>query len=261
MPSSSAITGFGLPKASSMPTFICVGVAPLSRSTRAAWAMACSWSSTVTAMRQDFRIPGGVRRKRASRHEPFRFERENAIGGRNPHARRRVGGAIRGAGDLPDELHDRRRQALAGGHVARVIARLSHVKPEPLFETWRLKDEPCVSRRNQLTASYRCSCRADWSLIPLVRITGIRPSKRVRKPGTQPVEALHVVHRKGARAAWTREVNYRYTPPAIPDHRVQNPAGIDRSLYFPIMAALKPASSLQMQKPADANRAKSRPKS
>jgi hypothetical protein len=42
-------------------------VAPRSRSTRAAWAMACSWSSVVTAMRQDFgslaaswdRVPAG----------------------------------------------------------------------------------------------------------------------------------------------------------------------------------------------------------
>ena len=78
-------------------------------------------------------------------------------------------------------------------------------------ETATGEDEPSVSRQNQLAASYRCSCCADWSLIPVVRIIGIRPSKRVRKPGTQPVEALHVVHRKGARAAWTREVNYRYT--------------------------------------------------
>jgi hypothetical protein len=46
-----------------------------------------------------FRIPGGVFRKRTRRHEPFRFERENAKRGRNVLARRRVG-AVRGAGDL-----------------------------------------------------------------------------------------------------------------------------------------------------------------
>ena len=35
-----------------MPTFVCAGVAPLSRKIRAAFAMGCSWSSIVTEMRQ-----------------------------------------------------------------------------------------------------------------------------------------------------------------------------------------------------------------
>ena len=65
-----------------------------------------------------FRIPGGVRRKRARRHEPFGFEGENAVSGRNSHARRRVGGAIRGAGDLPEKLQNRRGQAVADRNVA-----------------------------------------------------------------------------------------------------------------------------------------------
>jgi hypothetical protein len=36
-----------------------------------------------------FRVPGGVFRK-CARHKPFRFEHQNAISGRNLHARRRV---------------------------------------------------------------------------------------------------------------------------------------------------------------------------
>jgi hypothetical protein len=51
-----------------------------------------------------FRISGGVSGDSTRWHEPFRFERENTIGGRNLHARRRVGSSARGAGDLPDKL-------------------------------------------------------------------------------------------------------------------------------------------------------------
>ena len=51
-----------------------------------------------------FRISGGVRRKRTRWHEPFGFERQNAKGGRNPHARWRAGSSVRGAGDLPQKL-------------------------------------------------------------------------------------------------------------------------------------------------------------
>jgi hypothetical protein len=58
-------------------------------------------------------------------HEPFRFERENAKGGRNSHPRRRVGGAVRGAGDLPDKLQNRRGQAVAGGQGPQVIGGLA----------------------------------------------------------------------------------------------------------------------------------------
>src|ERR1700730_17497537 len=72
-----------------------------------------------------FRVPRGVCRKRARRHEPFRSERENAIGGRNLHARRRVGGSVRGTGDLPEKLQNRRGQLVADWHIARVIAWLS----------------------------------------------------------------------------------------------------------------------------------------
>ena len=49
-------------------------------------------------------ILGGVFRKGARGHEPFRFERENTISGGNPHARRRVGRSVRGAGDPPEKL-------------------------------------------------------------------------------------------------------------------------------------------------------------
>jgi hypothetical protein len=57
-----------------------------------------------------FRIPGGVCRKCSRWHEPFRFERENAKGGRNLLARRRVGSAICGTGDLPENLQKWRGQ-------------------------------------------------------------------------------------------------------------------------------------------------------
>jgi hypothetical protein len=44
------------------------------------------------------------------------------------------------------------------------------------------------------------------SLILLVRVARCGPPESVREPGPKLVEALNVVHPKGARAARTREV-------------------------------------------------------
>jgi hypothetical protein len=184
-------------------------------------------------------IPGSVRRKCARGHKPFGFEHDNAIGGRNLRSGRRAGSSVRGAGDPPKKLQNRRGQAVADWHVTHEIGRRSQENSEPLIEAWRLKDELCVSRQNQLTGSYRCACCADWSLILLARIMGIRSPKRLREPGTKRVETLHVVHCKGARAASTREANKRNCPVAIADHRVHKPAGTERCLYFPVIATLR----------------------
>src|ERR1700730_9222266 len=83
------------------------------------------------------------------------------------------------------------------------------------------------------------------------------------EPGTKPVEPLNVVHGERAASARTsqRQVCHSKSPAGGADHRVQNPAGIEWSLYFPIPAALLPAPALQMQKPADPNRVEAgRPK-
>src|ERR1700730_10424989 len=78
-----------------MPTFVCAGVAPLSR-----YASRVGIGVFVEFVEETaLRIPGGVCRKRARWHEPFRFERENAIGGRNLHARRQVVSPVRGIDD------------------------------------------------------------------------------------------------------------------------------------------------------------------
>src|SRR3984893_16880520 len=167
-----------------------------------------------------FRIPDGVCRKCARWHEPFRIERENAIGGRNLHARRRIGSAIRGTGDLPEYLQNRRGQPVAEWDVSRVIARLSRENSEQKFDAAGLVNEPLVGRQDHLSAQYGCSCRGYRGLILLARIMVIRSPKRMREPGTKPVETLHVVHRKRARAAWAREAYKSNSPAAIADHRV-----------------------------------------
>jgi hypothetical protein len=87
-----------------MPTFVWAGVAPLSRSTRAALGNGVFVECDRHRYETGFRIPGGVRRKRTRWHEPFGFERQNAKGDRNPHARWRAGSSVRGAGDLPQKL-------------------------------------------------------------------------------------------------------------------------------------------------------------
>lgn len=142
-------------------------------------------------------------------------------------------------------------RSIAGGHEARVIARLSRDNSEQRFEAGGLVDELCVSRQNHQTASHRCSCRAEWSRILLARITGIRPPEGVREPWPEPVEALHVVPRKRSSAARAGQLNSRNSLPAVPDHRVEPPAGIDRSLYFPVPGAIQVTPPLPMQSPAD----------
>ena len=83
MPSSSAVTGFVLPKRELNADFHL-------RRRGAAFPQHARGMGNGVLVEFDrhcdetgFRIPGGVRRKRARRHEPFGFERENAIGGRN----------------------------------------------------------------------------------------------------------------------------------------------------------------------------------
>jgi hypothetical protein len=112
-------------------------------------------------------------------------------------------------------------QPVADRHIARVIHRLSQENSEPLFDAGRLKNEFCVSRQNQLAASHRCSCGADWSLILLARITGIRSPECVREPGPQRVKTLNVVHRKGARAARAGQHNKSERPAGVADHGVE----------------------------------------
>ena len=73
----------------------------------------------------------------------------------------------------------------------------------------------------------------------------------MREPGPQPIETLHVVHHKGARAAGTREANKSNSPAAIANHRVQNPAGIKRRLYFPVIATFQVIAALPVQSPTD----------
>ena len=84
-----------------------------------------------------------------------------------------------------------------------------------------------------------------------MRIAGRRPPKCVCEPRTKPVETLHIVDRKGTHAAWTREANKSDSPAAIADHRVQNPAGTERCLYFPVIATLQVIAALPVQRPTD----------
>ena len=252
MPSSSAITGFGFPKHELNADFRL-------RRRGAAFPQHASRKGDRVFVEFDrhryetaLRVPGGVLGKRARWHEPFRFERENAISGRNPHARRHVGRSVRGTGDLPEKLQNRCGQLVADRHVARVIARLSRENSEQMFEAGGLVDEPRVSSRDQLTASHRRSCRADWSLIPLVRISGGSPPKCLREPWTQPVETLNIVHRKGARAAWTGKVNISNCRAAIADHRVQVPSRNRAAPLFPGKATFEVTAPLPMQRPTDA---------
>ena len=91
-----------------------------------------------------------------------------------------------------------------------------------MFEAGGLVDELCVRRQNQLTAQHLWSRYAHEIFVPLVHIAGLRPPKRVREPGPQPVEPLHVVHREGAGAARTRQGNTCDSPPAIADHAAQS---------------------------------------
>src|SRR5437879_586937 len=79
----------------------------------------------------------------------------------------------------------------------------------------------------------------------------IRSPAGVREPGPQPVEALHVVRREGARAARAGQMNSRNSLPSVSNHRVEPPAGIERSLYFPVPVATQPTPPLPMQTPAD----------
>src|ERR1700732_1672552 len=198
-----------------------------------------------------FRIPSGVFGNSARGHEPFGFERENAISGRNLQTRRRIGSAVCGTGDLPEKLQNRRGQAVADWHIARVIARLSRENSEQRLEAAGLVDDPPVGRQDHLTAQYGCSCRGYWSLILLARIAGRRPPECVCEPGPEPIEELNVVHRKGARGAGPRE-NYKCNSPAVFGyHRVQNPAGIERRLYFPVIAAFQIVAALPVQRPTN----------
>ena len=110
MPSSSAITSFVLPKSEVNSDF------RLGRRGAAFPQDPGGMGNGVLAQfdrhcdETGFRVPSGVLGKCARRHEPFGFECQNAISGRNPHARRRVGNAVRGASDLPEKLQNRRGQ-------------------------------------------------------------------------------------------------------------------------------------------------------
>jgi hypothetical protein len=73
-----------------------------------------------------------------------------------------------------------------------------------MFEAGGLVDEPSVRSHDQLTAQHLWSCYAYENLIPLVHISGSKLPKCVREPGPQPVEPLHVVHRKGVGTSRTR---------------------------------------------------------
>src|SRR5580704_8531067 len=92
----------------------------------------------------------------------------------------------------------------------------------------------------------------------MARITRRRSPKRVRKPGPELVEPLHVVHGEGAGAARTREENKSNSPAAIADHRVENPTGIERRLYFPVIATFQIGAALPVQSPTDAHGAERR---
>src|ERR1700730_1902043 len=186
-----------------------------------------------------FRIPSGVFRKRTRRHEPFGFERENTKCGGNLQARRRIASAVCGTGDLPEYLQKRRGEPVADWDVARVVARLSRENSEQKFDAAGLVDDRPVGRQDDLTLQYGCSGCGYWRFILLARIAGRRPPECVREPRTKPVETLHIVDRKGAHAAWTREANKSNSPAAIADHRVQKPAGTERCLYFPVIAAFQ----------------------
>ena len=80
------------------------------------------------------------------------------------------------------------------------------------------------------------------------------------EPGPKPVETLHIVRGEGAGAARTcqHQMCQRKSPVSVADHRVQNPAGIEGSLYLPIPPTLQPTPALHMQRPADRNRAEGR---
>ncbi len=80
MPSSSAIAGFVLPNASSMPTFVCLGVAPLSRN---AGGMSHGMFADFDRHGDEtaFWVISDLCGECASRQKPFGFERHNAIGG------------------------------------------------------------------------------------------------------------------------------------------------------------------------------------
>src|SRR5579885_1825784 len=82
--------------------------------------------------------------KYACGDEPFGFERENAIAGRNLHARRRVGGAARSANDALEKLQDWRWRPIAGGRMPGKIDRLASENYEQMLEAGCLKDDLCV---------------------------------------------------------------------------------------------------------------------
>lgn len=78
----------------------------------------------------------------------------------------------------------------------------------------------------------------------MAHVTAWRSLERVREPRTQPVETLNVVHRKGTRAARTREVNKSDRPAASADHGIQNPTGIERRLDFAVKGAFQVSTPL-----------------
>ena len=125
MPSSSAITGFVLPKGELNADFHLGrrGAAFPQHASRMGNGMFAQFDRDRNET--GFWVPGGIFRECARRHEPFRFERQNAISGRNLHPRRRVGRAVRGAGDPPEKLQDRRGQLVARGQGTRIIGGLS----------------------------------------------------------------------------------------------------------------------------------------
>ena len=73
----------------------------------------------------------------------------------------------------------------------------------------------------------------------------------MREPGPEPIEKLNVVHHKGPRTARTREANKCNSPAAIADHRVQKPTGIERRLYFPVIATFQVIAALPVHRPTD----------
>src|ERR1700730_18408398 len=82
--------------------------------------------------------------------------------------------------------------------------------------------------------------------------------KRMREPGPQPVKTLYIVHFERPGAARPPHTDKGDAAPAVADHRIEQPTGIERSLQFPIIRGLEIALPLPMQCPADPGRAKTR---
>jgi hypothetical protein len=166
MPSASAITGFDFPAASWMPTFICAGVAPLSRNTRAACAKACSRNSIVTAIRQLFRYVCG---ECVGWYEPICFERDNTIGCRNLHARRLAQISVRRADNTLQNFQDWRGKLVAHRHAPRKVARLARGDPQQMLGLLCVKDHFFAGGEDHLTAEQRGSRRSGkiWIFRPI----------------------------------------------------------------------------------------------